>query len=191
MTWKNFLMIGVAAGALAVLPEATFAASNQTCASVKALRAGNDGSVLLDNLLMDAHNASVETEDLESMLHSTSVSWETHAAVLNRLRDDVNDMGEDLCRLEAIRATAPVWQQKAIDGTAAPLRLMADNLQDAVAFLNNHRDDLWMAQYGNYIHNLSTESARITHSVRGYENYARVHQKDENLAHTLGVAAGD
>lgn len=191
MRWNQILTTGMLAGTLAALPALSIAAPAPTCASVPTTNADHQAAKLLDNLEQDAHNVAEEADSMESMLNSTNVTWESHVYALNRVRADVNAMGDKLCRLESIRASATPWEQKAIDSAAPQLRLLADNTRDAIAFVNAHREDLWMPQYAKYIRNVSDESTNIAHSVLRLEEYARTHQREQELGRSVGIATGD
>ncbi len=78
-------------------------------------------------------------------------------------------MGRRLCRLEQIRRVAAPWQQKAIDDAASSVRLMGDNVQDAINFLEAHQADFWEPSYRQNVANVFNESGQLSQSVKDLE----------------------
>jgi hypothetical protein len=73
---------------------------------------------------------------------------------LEDLKGDINDIGAKLCRLETIRRVVAPWQKREIDRIATTVRLMADNAEDAILFVNDKPNDLWLGTYQSYLNNL-------------------------------------
>ncbi|HZT33129.1 MAG TPA: hypothetical protein VFA33_24795 [Bryobacteraceae bacterium] len=196
MRLSHFLTTGILAGAMAALPVISLAGTSGACTSAAPTAESShwnfqqEASQLLDDIQMDASHAANRADELQSLYQSPTVDWLSHATQLNNVRDEVNDMGNKLCRLETIRRVLPPWQQKAVDDAAPLVRLMADNAQDAITFLNGHQEELWEPVYDKYINNLSTESRQLSRSMRNFEEYAKVHHEDRNLGKSLGMTAG-
>ena len=136
----------------------------------------------------DAHEALKNADELESFTETPQISWQGHALELADLRTEVNDMGAKLCRLESIRRVVAPWQQKTIDDIASSLRLMADNTEDAIQFLNSHHQDLWSPTYRKYLTNLFDEAHHLTKSTQTAVHYESARDKYRNLRNELGVS---
>src|ERR1700744_2675812 len=69
-------------------------------------------------LLADARDRAAElsrdADEMESLIR-TDVSWKTHAAMLETVKDHVNELGRIATLLEQKRDSASAWQQQAID----------------------------------------------------------------------------
>jgi hypothetical protein len=89
------------------------------------------------------------------------VDWELQGDQLNILRQEVNDMGDKLCRLESIRRVLAPWQQAEVDRIAEEVQLMADNTQDAIVYLNGHERELWVPTYQRYAITSTTKRGRL------------------------------
>lgn len=96
----------------------------------------------------------VPCRQTQSFTENPNLSWETHASQLEDLKGDINDIGAKLCRLETIRRVVAPWQKREIDRIATTVRLMADNAEDAILFVNDKPNDLWLGTYQSYLNNL-------------------------------------
>ncbi len=196
MTLRNWMTTGMLAVAIASLPAIAPAATAKQCATDKtatamensqAVTEANDLLNSLDNGLMKvARHAST----LENLSTNLNVSSEAHSSELSRVRADINRMGDETCRLEAIRQSVAPWQRQAIDRADVELRLIAANTDNAIVFLNASPQLTWTPTYRSYVTNLYNESSSLARSVRRYEHLARVQSKDRNLEKSLGMKSG-
>jgi hypothetical protein len=148
----------------------------------------NEANNLFQELQSNAQQAMNTAETLRSMSRSNEVSWMIQADSLHQLKMEVNDAGQKLCRLETIRRVLPTWQQKAVDKIGAQVRLMADNTQDAIAFLDAHQGELWSPTYTDYLDNSYNEAKRMTQSTENVVAYAGVLRQYKGLRNDLGLA---
>jgi hypothetical protein len=181
---------------MAALPATSLAAESHACAPGKPTPQSytwdfrGEASRLLNDIQVDAAKAQQHASKLDVFAADPLISWQTHAGQLASIRREVNDMGRKLCRLEVIRRVVAPWQQEAIDRTAPSVRLMADNAEDALVFLNNNQGNFWQPDYQKYVANLDQESGQVSHSVKTFEEYAKVHSEDLHLRKELGTKAG-
>jgi hypothetical protein len=134
-----------------------------------------------------ARQARGDADQLVTYNRGHEVEWEMQADQLNILKQEVNDMGAKLCRLESIRSVLAPWQQAEVDRIAEEVQLMADNTQDAIVYLNAHEQELWVPTYQNYANNLYTEAGSLTESLSNAVTYANVSKEYRDLRHKLGV----
>jgi hypothetical protein len=196
MQVKSFTRTLSLISALAVAPVFAVAASPKECqpgpptAESYQWNFQREASQLLQGIQEDAMNAQDHANLLENFDTNLSVSWRSHAGELTAIKHEVNDMGQKLCRLETIRTALAPWQQKAVDRVAPDVRLMADNVQDAILFLNHNQNTLWLPTYRKYAKNLYQEASTLSQSVKSYEEYAKAHREDLNLGKQLGLSQG-
>jgi len=189
-------MATLVAAALLVAPGAGLAATGRQCSAGEPTAASStwdfhqEASHLLDGLRADARKARGIADQLRMVAKEPEVSWELHAERLTAIKEAVNDMGSKLCRLEAIRSAALPWQQKAIDDVAPAVRLMADNAEDAIIYLNEHQGNLWIPTYDKYMANLSTESGHVFDVVKNFEQYAHLKQELSSVAQSVEMPGG-
>jgi hypothetical protein len=130
-----------------------------------------------------------DAEQLQTFSRDEGVSWETQGDQLDIIRQEINDMGAKLCRLESIRRALAPWQQAEVDRIAQDVQLMADNAQDAIVYLDNHEQALWMPTYQKYSNNLYREAGALTDSLSDAVTYAGVSKEYQDLRHKLAVPA--
>ncbi len=181
---------------ITVFPAISMAAAAQSCmtgeptAQSSTWNFNKEASQLLKSVRADAMEAENSADRLTHFAALPAMSWESHATELQSVKTAVNDMGDKLCRLQAIRQTLEPWEQKAVDRVVPLARMAAGNAEDAIKFLRAHQGDFWLPDYRKYVDDIYTETARISNSVKQFQEYARVHRKDMNLGETLGMGAG-
>lgn len=152
-----------------------------------------DFEVEANSTFQDLETLARQTRDdadqFQTYSRDEAVSWEVQSDQLNILKQEVNDMGARLCRLETIRRVLEPWQQAEVDRIAQQVQLMADNTQDAIVYLAGHEHDLWVPTYQKYANNLYKEAASLTQSLRDAVTYASVSKEYQDLGHKLRVPA--
>lgn len=129
---------------------------------------------IFTDIQQDAWQAQYHAEVLQSMVgRADELSWLSNLSQLNQIRDAVNHIGAQMCRLETIRRVLAPWQQRTVDRLDKTVMLMAYNTQDAIAFGNIHRTTLWVPTYGKYVNTLYTEAKGLTHSMNNAVEYAK------------------
>jgi hypothetical protein len=188
----NGYLVGCVFAALSIVPAASAAAGEcivqkPTPASYTwnfRQEANND----VKDIQFDAGQARYHAEQLQSMVaRPDSVSWVSDVHQLDQIRSAVNDMGQEVCRLETIRRMVAPWQRKTIDSIAREIALLADNTQDAMAFGNSHRETLWVPTYEKYVDNIYTEAQQLSKSVDNAIAYAKVDREDRTLRKDLNA----
>jgi hypothetical protein len=170
MNLKTGSLIASVAGVL-LLQGPLFAAPRACPASVAATPESmtwnfpKEGSRLLKDINRKAEEVRMEAAILEVQARDQLVDWQTHAAELTEVRDDINDMGQKLCRLETIRGQLKPPQQSTVDRTASLTKEMAAFTTDAIQFLNDHRDNLWNPTYRAYMDNVYKEAKTVNHTI--------------------------
>ena len=148
-----------------------------------------EANTIFQDIESDADQALDHADKLQTFALESGLDWETHAEQLDALRDEVNDMGTKLCRLETIRRVVAPWQQAEIDRIATTARLMAVNTEDAIQFLNGHQGELWLAEYRTDTNHIFEEAQTLAHSVRTAVAYANASKDYRNLRRELGMAS--
>ena len=145
---------------------------------------------LFKDVQADAQNALYHADKLLSFTDSRQLSWISHAGQLNPLKQDINDMGTKLCRLETIRRVTAPWQQREIDRLAKEERLMVYHTQQAIRFGDAHTRTLWLPTYQTDVTNLFNEAQALNRSVNHAVEYASVSKEYRGLAHDMGARTG-
>ena len=194
--FQNSRMATLVAAAMLVAPGVALAATDRQCSSGEPTAASStwdfhkEASDLLNGLRADARKTRSVADELRMVAKEPGVDWVLHADRLTAIKETVNDMGAKLCRLEAIRSAALPWQQKAIDDVAPAVRLMADNAEDAILFLNQHLGNFWIPTYDKYVTNLSTQAGHLAGVVHNFEQYAHLKKELSSAQKSIEMPSG-
>ena len=114
------------------------------------LTAQTSDSAQVTKLLADAKaqaaSAANDAELLQSYTRST-LSLESHASQIEKIRTHVNDLGRTVSEMKAARGEASNWQQQAIDRIDPLLQEMADTLSATIKHMNDNPNRIHMQSY--------------------------------------------
>src|SRR6202167_1519420 len=106
-------------------------------------------------LLADARDKAAElSRDVDEMeaLIRTDVSWQTHAEMLESVKEHVNQLGRIAAQLEQKRDSTSQWQQQAVDRMLPVLKELAANTTVAINHLNENKTrPLQISSYPQYL----------------------------------------
>ena len=149
-----------------------------------------EANTIFQAIQSDAQKALDTADKMSTYAADTAdPDWTIQGIQLGIIRGEVNDMGARLCRLSTIRRVVKPWQQKEIDRVTADILLMADNIQDAIVFLNAHEGELWLPAYEHYASNIYFNAHDLARSVDKAVQYVRLSREYRNLGHGLGARA--
>ena len=80
-----------------------------------------------------------DAAELQSFSLASGPGGESHAAVLNRIKEDVNKLQENMRGLQSHRTVASAWQQDAIDRVTSIANDLATNMNSAMDHLNKSK----------------------------------------------------
>jgi hypothetical protein len=89
--------------------------------------------------------------EMQSYSLVSGPSWNTHAATLARIKDDVNKLQENTRGLQSHRTTANTWQQDAIDRITTLANDLATNMNNAIDHLNKNKTRPSSPPYPEYL----------------------------------------
>ncbi|HXK03801.1 MAG TPA: hypothetical protein VMS37_15475 [Verrucomicrobiae bacterium] len=149
-----------------------------------------EANTIFQDIETDARSIRAQADRLESYQRGPELSWASHADHLNVIRDDVNDMGKKLCRLEVIRGALAPWQQGEVDRIAGIVPLLANETEDAILFGGEHQQVLWLPVYQKDTSSLYENSNKLAQSVNEAVKYAGVSKDYHTLRHEMGTSGG-
>ena len=129
------------------------------------------------------------TNGLQQDAYETDLTWQVHAQKLNRVRRDVNSMGEDLCRLQTIRRELSPAQKKMLDRVAPRVRSLAANTEAAIKTLNKNHDTLYAANYPQRVGQIYQEATSLSKSVNNFLVLAKLRHEGQGLSHPAEAAS--
>lgn len=176
---KTHSALRITAFALALLTGPLLAAQNPDSARI------ND---LLQQAKEHAATANLNAEKLEGYTRSR-LNWQTHAIELNRMKENVNDLGKDVADLTAARDEGSPWQQEAIDDIDPLLRSMADHLSSMIQHLNDNQTRIHLQSYKDYAKANYEYTDKMLRMIHDYVDYAQAKSKAADLEQKLQVPA--
>ena len=142
----------------------------------------------VSQILRDARDkAAVLSRDADEMeaLTRSDVSWQSHASMLDTMKEDVNGLAQDVQKLTAVRDKASPWQQQAIDRMLPMMKELAANTTAAI----NHLQDLQRRpvspEYANYLRQNSETSKQLADLISSVVQYDQTRAKLEKLEQKL------
>jgi hypothetical protein len=143
-------------------------------------------------LLVDAREKAAalakDADEMESLLRS-DVSWQTHADMLTRIKDHVNDLAKDVEKMVAARSSASPWQQQAIDRMLPMMRELAANTTAAINHLNENRTRPTTGNYVAYLKENTETAQQLSQMISSYVRYGETKAKLQNLEQKLEIAS--
>lgn len=143
-------------------------------------------------LLVDAREKAAvlakDADEMESLLRS-DVSWQTHADMLNRIKDHVNDLAKDVEKMVAARSSASPWQQQAIDRMLPMMRELAANTTAAINHLNENKSRPTTGNYASYLKENTETAQQLSEMISSYVRYGDTKAKLQNLEQKLEIAS--
>lgn len=141
-------------------------------------------TTLLQHAKEHAAQANLNAERIESYTRSRT-TWESHAAQLSIMRENVNELGKDIGELTAARDEGSPWQQEAIDDINPLLRSMADHMTAMMKHLADNQNRVHMPPYKNYAKANYELSQKLLAMINDYVDYAESKSKAEALEQKL------
>jgi hypothetical protein len=168
---------GLLLGLMGVLfPGATFAQEASDNASVTAQL--NDVRPIVAQIIRDA-------DQLKGFSLTNGPSWQTHMAVLGKIRQDVNKMQEYMRGLQAHRASASPWQQEAIDRVSSLANDLATSMNSTIDQLNKSKSRPIASPYPEFLRANAQIARDLADEINGAIDYRQTRSKMESLQKQL------
>jgi len=137
----------------------------------------------------EAAQLSRDADEMESLIRS-DVSWQSHAAMLETVKDHVNELGRIAAQLEQKRDSASQWQQQAIDRMLPVLKELAANTSAAIKHLNENKGrPLETSSYPQYLKENAESAHNLADMVSSFVKYGDSRAKVEKLEQKLEIAS--
>jgi hypothetical protein len=119
----------------------------------------------------------------------TDASWQTHAAMLESVKEHVNQLGRIAKQLEEKRDSASPWQQQAIDRMLPVLRELATNTTAAINHLNENKLRPTTGEYPQYLKENAETAHDLSDMISSFVKYGDARAKMEKLEQKLEIAS--
>jgi hypothetical protein len=142
----------------------------------------------LDLAKQQSFELARDADEMTALLRD-DVSWQTHADMLNRIKNHVNNMGRIVAKLESEREEASPWQQQAIDRMIPLLKEIASNTTAAIEHLNQNHLRPVSEDYRDYLQENADTAHELADTISSFEQYGRTRAKLEKLQDKIEVTA--
>ena len=142
---------------------------------------------LLSQARDEAAALSRDADDMESLTRS-DVSWQSHAEMLNTIKEHINNLARTIEKLNSLRDSASEWQQQAIDRAIPLMRDLAANTTAAINHLNENKLRPTSGSYTEYLKE-NTETAHQLSDMISSFVYGETRAKLDKLEHRLEIAS--
>jgi len=144
----------------------------------------------VSTIFVDAKTEAVQlkqdAEEMNSFVHS-GLSWQTHAAQLDQIKQHVNNTGEIVAKLNNARNAASPWQQQATDRIIPMLKELAASVETTITFLGQNQKRLATAPYTEYVEANTDFAVDLSQVISDYVAYSEAKHKSEELGRKLEV----
>ena len=172
---KNQLTIGILVTFLSLsLPSRVFA-----------LRAESDQlAQLLGEARNEAGELAKDADETESLIRN-DVSWQTHAEMLESVKEHVNNMGRIIDKLTATRSSGSELQEQAVDRILPLLKELAANTTAAINYLNQNKTRPIGEPYTQYLKENADTAHQLGSTVSSLFEYEKTMNKMGELKNKL------
>src|SRR6266403_1446946 len=132
----------------------------------------NEVTQLLEDIKVQAADLQRDSDELESFSRS-NVSWESHAAELEAMKERINKIGQTIQKLQNMRGSASPWQQEAIDRISPVAQKLASNTTAAIEHLNKEPSRIREPQYQQYIKSNAEAATNLATLVKDFVEYGK------------------
>jgi hypothetical protein len=141
----------------------------------------------VSKLLSEAKTLAFQLkEDAVTMESYTrmNVSWESHAAAINQIREHVNALGRQVTKLKDARNTASPWQKTAIDRINPFLDELAGYTSAVIEHIKGEPKHT-MDEYKDYLEANADYATDLAAMIGDFVDYGRTKQRLERLTTKL------
>jgi hypothetical protein len=150
----------------------------------------NEENAEVSRLLSDAREkAAVLSRDADEMeaLTRSDVSWQSHAAMLDTMKEDVNDLAKSVEKLNAARDSASSWQRQAIDRMMPLMKELASNTTAAINHLKEQPTRPTSGSYTEYLKQNSETARQLSDMILSFVQFGQTRAKFEKLEQKLEI----
>jgi chromosome segregation ATPase len=142
----------------------------------------NDAKTILAKIKRDA-------AQMESYARSSGLSWQTHAATLDKIKTDVNELQQNMRGLQSHRTVASPWQQDAIDRITGLANDLATNMNATIDRLNKSKSRPTAPPYPEYLKANAQIANDLFDEINATIDYAQNKTKLDSLGQQLDSSA--
>lgn len=147
-----------------------------------------EASRLLKQVRTGAFQLAKDSNTLESLTRM-SVARQSYVHSLQQVKGHINQTGEYLARLQAIKAEAAPWQQAAIERITPIAAQIAANTEAAIHHVNEAKPGyLYSPDYQSTLSAIANDAREMRNSVNNFLSLASAQQKVDDLQMKIQAA---
>jgi hypothetical protein len=157
-------------------------------ARVFALRQESDQlAQLLGEARIEAGELAKDADETEALIRN-DVSWQTHANMLDGVKEHVNNMARIIDKLTTERSSGSELQEQAVDRILPLLKELAANTTAAINYLNQNRTRPIGDPYTQYLKDNAETAHQLANTVSSLFEYERTMNKMGELKNKLEIS---
>jgi len=129
-------------------------------------------------------------DKLHAVARSGGLSWQSHSWHLNSVRENVNQLGKMLTKLESLKPHATEVQQIVIEAMRPRLVETANALTNAIELLNERRHNIYFEEYRNAVRTVDEQADSLHQSFDAVRDYEAAKARLDRLELLRSVEAG-
>jgi len=142
----------------------------------------NDAKTMVAKIKKDAVK-------VESYALTSGLSWQTHSAVLAKIKNDVNELQENMRGLQSHRTVASPWQQEAIDRITGFANDLATSMNATIDRLSKSKSRPTAPPYPEYLKANTRIASDLADEIDATIDYAQNKMKLDSLGQQLDSSA--
>jgi hypothetical protein len=135
----------------------------------------------------EAAELAKDADEMESLIR-TDVSWQTHAEMLDRVKNHVNNMARIVAKLSETRSSGSELQEQAVDRILPLLKELATNTTAAINYLNQNKSRPKTDPYTQYLHDNVETAHQLSSTVSSLFEYEKSMTKIAKLKNKLELS---
>jgi hypothetical protein len=139
---------------------------------------------LLSQARDEAAQLAKDADETESLIR-TQASWETHAAMLDSVKEHVNSMARLIDKLTTARTSGSELQEQAVDRILPLLRELAANTSAAINYLNQNKSRPLAPSYAEYLRDNSETAHQLQSTISSLLEYEQTMTRMEKVRNKL------
>ena len=125
-------------------------------------------------------------------VQNSELSWQDEAGSLDRMKSQINEMGQDLMRLSEMRNKLEPWQQHLLNRMTPDVHEMVYQMDEALNTLDAHENRITLAltQYPQNIDQIYDSANQMSGTISTVTQYAHAEEKMPALNKLNATQAG-
>lgn len=145
----------------------------------------------VSKLLSEAKTTAFQLKEDAGIMESftrMNVSWQSHAAAINQIKDHINALGQQAMKLKAARDTASPWQKAAIDRINPFLDELGGYTTAVIEHINGDKRHT-LEEYKDYLEANADYASDLAAMIGDFVDYGNSRQRVDRLGTKLEIPA--